>query len=214
LFKIAKKIKKIIISFILIFILAIIILGVITTKYPIGYKSLIIKYSNEYNVDPFLIASIINVESRYNKDAVSKKDAKGLMQIGPNTGEWASEVLNIDNYSGEKLFDPEINIRIGTWYLNTLFKGFNEDLNLVLAAYNAGSGNVNKWLSNKDYSIDGTNLTNIPFKETEEYLVKVENNYKVYSRLYKRYIMNESQKDYFYIDLIHYIRKMIKGIIQ
>lgn len=213
-FKIAKKIKKIIIFIIIIFLLGITILGVLTTKYPIGYKSLIIKYSNEYNVDPFLIASVINVESRYDKDAISKKDAKGLMQIGPNTGKWASEVLKIDNYTEDKLFDPDINIRIGAWYLNTLFKEFNEDLNLVLAAYNAGSGNVNKWLADKEYCADGVNLTNIPFKETEEYLVKVENNYRVYSRLYKRYIMNEDHKDYSYIDIIHYIRKTIKEIIQ
>ena len=72
-FKIAKKMKKAITSFIVLSILVIIVLGILTTKYPIGYKPLIAKYSKEYKMDPFLIASIINVESNYDKDAISKK---------------------------------------------------------------------------------------------------------------------------------------------
>lgn len=198
----------------IIFIIVTLGLIFLTTNYPIGYKSIIVKYSRGNNLDPYLVASIINVESKYNKDAVSQKEAKGLMQISPSTGKWASEVLGIENYSEDILFDPETNIRIGTWYLSTLFKEFDYNLDLVLAAYNAGSGNVNKWLKDKKYSSDSNSLSIIPFKETEDYIVRVNQNYKVYSTLYKKYIMNPSDKDSLYINLLHNIRKIIKELMR
>ena len=83
-------------------------LVVLTTKYPIGYKSAIVKYSNEYSLDPYLVASVINVESKYDKMLYLVKEAKGLMQIAPQTGQWAGEVLGIENYNAEMLFDPEV----------------------------------------------------------------------------------------------------------
>ncbi|MBU5311189.1 lytic transglycosylase domain-containing protein [Tissierella carlieri] len=213
-FKTIKKIKKIIIFIATIFLILTIGIILLTTNYPIGYKSMIVEYSKEYDLDPYLVASIINVESKYDKDAISQKGARGLMQISPSTGKWASEVLGIDNYSEDILFDPETNIRIGTWYLDTLFKEFDYNLELVLAAYNAGSGNVSKWLKDEKYSNDRTSLSIIPFKETEDYLVRVNQNYKVYSTLYKKYIMNPSDKDSLYINLLHNIRKIIKEIIR
>ena len=172
-FKTIKKIKKIIIFIATIFLILTIGIILLTTNYPIGYKSMIVEYSKEYDLDPYLVASIINVESKYDKDAISQKGARGLMQISPSTGKWASEVLGIDNYSEDILFDPETNIRIGTWYLDTLFKEFDYNLELVLAAYNAGSGNVSKWLKDEKYSNDRTSLSIIRFKETEDYLVSV-----------------------------------------
>lgn len=186
----------------------------LTTNYPIGYKSVILEYSKEYNLDPYLVASIINVESKFDKDAISQKDARGLMQISPSTGKWASEVLELKNYKEDILFDPETNIRIGTWFLSTLFKEFDGNLDLVLAAYNAGSGNVNKWLNDEKYTDEKNNLTIIPFKETEDYLVRVNKSYKIYSTVYKKYIMNPSDKDSFYINLLHNIRKLVKEIIR
>lgn len=212
--KIIKKIKKLIIFMTIIFIIVTIGLVLLTTNYPIGYKSIIVEYSKEYNLDPYLVASIINVESKYDKDAISQKEAKGLMQIAPQTGKWASEVLGLENYNEDILFDPETNIRIGTWYLSTLFKEFNNNLDLVLASYNAGSGNVNKWLSDEKYSNDKTSLVTIPFQETEDYLLRVRKNYKIYSIVYKKYMMNPSDRDSFYINLLHNIRKIIKEIIR
>lgn len=213
-FKIMKKIKRILGIIIVIFLIVTIGLVFLTTRYPIGYKSIIVSYSNEYDLDPYLIASIINVESKYNKDAISNKCAKGLMQIGPKTGLWASEILEIKDYNEELLFNPDINIRIGTWYVKTLFKEFNGNQDLVLAAYNAGSGNVKKWLNDEKYSSDGKTLDRIPFKETEEYLLKVNNNYKIYSTVYEKYIMNPNDKDSFYISLLHNIKKDMKEFIR
>lgn len=205
-----KRLFKLVV--ILLFIL-IIGFSYVTMKHPIGYNSIIVKNSEEYNLDPYLVASIINVESGYDPNAISIKEAKGLMQISPQTGKWASEVLEIENYSEEMLFEPEINIKIGTWYLNRLFKEFDEDLNLVLMAYNAGSGNVNNWLKNEEYCQDGVNITRIPFKETENYLERVKKNYKIYKNIYGKYLINILEEEPFYIDLINNIRKTIKAII-
>lgn len=153
--------------------------------YPINYKEHIFNYSQQYNIDPYLVAAIIRVESKFNKDALSHKGAKGLMQIAPVTGRWVAGELGIEDYEESLLFNPEINIKIGCWYLNRLNSQFNNNLELVLAAYNGGSGNVVKWLSNKKYSDDGKSLKNIPFKETELYLKKVLKSYDIYMKLYK-----------------------------
>jgi len=207
-----RKFKKIILFLFTISILVIIGLGFLTTRYPIGYRGSIVKYSKEYQIDPYLVASIINVESKYDKYAVSSKEARGLMQIGPPTGKWASEEIGIENYDEDLLFDHDINIRIGTWYINRLFQEFDGNLDLVLAAYNAGSGNVNKWLLDEDISRDGVNLHKIPFKETEDYLVRIKNSYKVYSKVYKKYLLNSDDEDSFYINLLHNIRRTLKEI--
>lgn len=189
------------------------ILGVgfiyLNMRYPIGYNSMIKKYSIEYDIDPYLIASIINVESSYNKEAVSPKDARGLMQISSQTGIWASEQLSIENYSEESLFDPETNIMIGSWYLDKLKSEFDGDLDKMLISYNAGSGNLNKWLANEEYSQDGINVSKIPFQETEKYLVKVKKSYKIYSTVYKKYF-NEIDEDSVYIDLGNNVRRKLK----
>lgn len=154
------------------------------TLYPINYKTQISVYSKKYNIDPFLVAAVIRVESKYNKNALSPKGARGLMQISPVTGRWAASEIGILNYNEELLFDPEINIQIGCWYLNKLNKQFNNNLELVLAAYNGGSGNVTKWLNDDNYSDDGKSLKYIPFKETELYLKKVTKTYDIYKKLY------------------------------
>lgn len=152
--------------------------------YPLEYRELIEKYSCQYNLDPYLVAAVIRVESRFNSSAVSPKNARGLMQITGRTGEWIAGKLKITDYSEEKLFDPETNIKIGCWYLSTLYKEFGNK-ELMLAAYNAGSGNVSQWLKNKKYSKDGKTLDNIPFKETEQYIVKVKKSCVIYKKLYE-----------------------------
>lgn len=182
--------------------------------YPLAYVDLIHKYSKEYNIDPYLIAAIINVESRYDKNAISSKEARGLMQISPITGNWAAEELSIEGFDLEKLFEPEINIRIGSWYLKVLEEEFDGNLQLILAAYNGGSGNVSKWLENEEYSKNGIVLNKIPFKETEEYIEKVEKNINIYRVLYKNSFEDKAlNSNINFIALIHNIRKVMKSLI-
>lgn len=172
------------------FLIALLIIALFNIKrigrylYPIKYEEYIYKYSQQYNVEPLLVASIIKAESNYFKNAKSHKGAIGLMQIIPMTGKWAAEEIGINGYSEDLLYDHGVNIMIGCWYLDRLGKQFN-DLNLVISAYNAGSGNVSKWLRNEEYSIDGKALIKIPFKETEQYVEKVLRNYQIYRKLYE-----------------------------
>lgn len=148
--------------------------------YPFHYRELIMEYSEIYGVDPYLVVSIIRNESKFNPNAVSRKEARGLMQIAPITGEWASEKLQIENYTHERLYEPQLNIQIGCWYLSILKEQFHNNINLMVAAYNAGNGNVSKWLDNPEYSADGKALTHIPFKETRTYQERVLRDYEYY----------------------------------
>lgn len=185
---------------------------VFSTLYPLGYRDYINRYSEEYSIDPFLVAAIINVESNYNKEAISPKNARGLMQIGSQTGMWAGRELGIDSYSEDMLFDPEINIRIGAWYLHKLRGEFEGNLDLILAAYNGGSGNVQKWLSDEKYSKDGKTLDKIPFKETEQYLKKVKNNYKIYRGIYSGYMHRSDGVGFRYIEFTNTLKGYLKKI--
>lgn len=158
---------------------------IVRTIYPIHYHDLIEKYAKEYEIDPYLVVAIMKNESRFDPNAISKKDAKGLMQIAPITGEWASKKLEIPNYSEDMLFQPELNIQFGIWYLNVLKQEFSDNIELIIAGYNAGNGNVKKWLNDPKYSKDGKTLYKIPFDETKIYQKKVLRDYKIYSKIYK-----------------------------
>ncbi len=151
--------------------------------YPEKYSQYVYKYSAENNIDPYLVFSIIKAESNFEEDAISRKNARGLMQISEITGNWGAQVLGFEGFTLESLFEPETNIMIGCWYVNKLVKEFGDDLGLVLAAYNAGSGNVSLWLEDRAYSSTGESLDRIPFKETERYVKKVLNNYFVYKEI-------------------------------
>ncbi len=207
-------IKRIVRLLVFILILSILFGLTVSFIFPIGYKDYINMYSAQYDIDPFLVAAIINVESKYNKDAVSNKNARGLMQIANQTGKWGAEELGIKGYSEEMLFEPEINIRIGIWYLNQLNNEFNGELSLVLAAYNAGSGNVTKWLADENYSKDGRVLSEIPFEETKEYLEKVTFNYEVYSIVYEKFMEKPDSMNSLYTDVIISLREFLKDLLR
>ena len=151
--------------------------------YPYNYKEYVEKYSNEYNLDPLLVLSVIKAESKFKENSTSSKGAKGLMQIMDSTGQWISSNVEISYFLPHMLYNPEINIMMGCWYLNNLIEQFG-NVDTALAAYNAGSGNVNEWLKDSEYSKDGETLYNIPFAETKKYVDKIKVSYKMYKYLY------------------------------
>lgn len=153
-------------------------------KYPLKYVEYIQKYSKEYSVEAHLVASIIWVESKFKEGAVSHKDARGLMQLVPATASWIADKIELSPFDDTMLFDPEVNIRLGCWYLGYLRRQFPEDIELVLASYNGGIGNVKKWLANKNYSKDGLSLDYIPFNETRNYVATVIKTMEIYKNLY------------------------------
>lgn len=151
---------------------------------PYDHDQLIDQYARKYDLDKSLVAALIYQESRYREGAVSKVGATGLMQIMPDTARWITGRLGVD-YTKSKLKDPEFNISLGTYYLRYLMDKYGGDEELVLAAYNAGPGNVDAWLKNDRYS-SGGRLTAIPFKETRDYVPRVIQMKGVYRSLYAK----------------------------
>lgn len=175
---------------IIILCLAIITLGFINYKrifkifYPIYYKEIIFTYAQKYDVDPYLITAIIRVESKFDKNATSRQGAKGLMQIMPATGKWIAGEMGMDNFDPDILHDPSTNIKFGSWYLAHLKEVFADDLTIVIAAYNGGQGNVNRWIKLEKWDGKHKNSDQIPFPETRDYVEKVMKTYERYQLLY------------------------------
>lgn len=153
--------------------------------YPIHYWQSIQESGQRYQVDPLLIAAVIRAETNYKPDMVSSKGAIGIMQIMPDTATWIFEQEDrFQRYTLKDLDNPEKNIQVGTLYINVLQKKF-DSLPEVAAAYNAGQGNVHKWLQNGIW--DGTleNVEQIPFWETRKYVSRVTYYYHKYKSLYE-----------------------------
>lgn len=138
---------------------------------PAAYKTYVLESANEFSFPPDLILAVIQAESNFDPNAVSGVGARGLMQIMPQTALLDINRMLKSDYSAEDLFDPAINIRCGTCYLAYLYDIFH-DYDTMLAAYNAGMGNVWKWLKEEQYAQDGK-LTTIPNPETAAYVLKV-----------------------------------------
>ncbi|MDF2673939.1 MAG: lytic transglycosylase protein [Clostridiales bacterium] len=153
--------------------------------FPLQYNQSVMKYSAQYDMDPYLIYSIIRVESKFNPYAKSNKGATGLMQITPQTGMYIAELLNIDSFDENQLYNPDLNIQFGSFYFSKLYKDFNADINCALAAYNGGSGNVTKWITTNDKGEKYLDVEKIPFNETRNYILRVKKIYNIYNFLYK-----------------------------
>lgn len=172
-------------TFAIIIFLIIILLSrhVLTLLYPIKYSYYVEKYCKQYNLDPNIIYAIIECESNFNESASSHAGAIGLMQITPETYEWAISKTGEKIQQENDLYDPETNIKYGC-YIYSLFLNEFKDQQVALACYNAGRGNVKNWLKDSRYSKDGSTLKVIPFKETEQYVKKVNNANKIYQIIY------------------------------
>lgn len=149
--------------------------------YPKKYSYEVEKYAKEYNVDVNLIYAVIKAESNFDENAVSRKNAKGLMQLMYDTAKDVA-ILNGLEIDENKILEPETNINIGTKYLSILLNKYG-NIGVALAAYNAGSGNVDNWISKGLIQADGSDLENVPFKETNNYVRKILRDYKIYSDL-------------------------------
>ena len=171
--------------------------------YPLAFRDIIFSNSKENKLDPLLIMAIMTEESHYNPDAVSWVGAMGLIQIMPPTGAEIARKLKIKSYKTEMLLQPEINIKMGTWYLagqtNRLGKYVKEALvkekvsesdrsyivsMLATGAYNGGESRIRRWV--KKYGLKDIDefVEDIPIRQTRQYIKKVFNSYEVYKALY------------------------------
>ncbi len=174
------KLVSIIIFLLIIFLVLLLLKHILNLVFPIKYSEYVEKYSEECNIDKNLIYAVIKQESNFKNDVNSNKGAKGLMQLIDSTGIHLATQLGYDEHD---LYDPETNIEFGTKYLAYLIGKYKND-KIALAAYNAGEGNVDTWINQGIIESDGSNLQNIPFKETNMYVRRVLINYEIYSKLY------------------------------
>lgn len=187
-----KKLYKVIIVIIIAILLILAIAKIFNIKqvilkkiYPKTYSEYVEKYAKEFNVDPLLIFSIIKAESNFNEKAYSSSGAKGLMQLMEATALEIANKINEPLIEQDSLLEPEKNIMIGTKYYAELLKSYDGNMLLALTAYNAGMGNVNEWIQNGIIKQDGSDIENIPYKETNMYVRKIINNYKMYETIYE-----------------------------
>ncbi len=153
-------------------------------SYPEYYKQWVDETAGELGLAPALVYAVIREESRFRPDALSGARARGLMQVIPSTGRYIAERLKFSGFVEDHLDDPRVNIRIGSWYLDSLLARFGMDLPLALAAYNAGPTNVSRWLKEKKHMPTEVFIEDMPFAETRRYVRKVLKSYNIYNALY------------------------------
>ena len=154
-----------------------------TYFYPQKYEDLVYEYSAQLGIDPMLTFAIIKTESNFEEKTQSKSGAIGLMQLMESTAKEQAKKLNIP-YQKELLYDPEMNLKLGLTYFNTLLDYFEQNYILAFASYNARLGNVQKWIKEGTIQKDGSDIENIPFRETNMYVRKIIKNYEIYKGLY------------------------------
>lgn len=151
--------------------------------YQRPYRDQVKKAAEEFDMDENLIYAVIRAESSFEKNAISRVGAMGLMQIMPSTGKDIAARLKVP-FSEKDLLNPETNIRFGTYYLKSLLYMFSGDLDKALAAYNGGAGNVKKWSNSGIGSSKEDFPTAVTFTETREYITKIQDSYYIYKTFY------------------------------
>ncbi len=144
--------------------------------HPLEYEAEIQAAAAEHQVEPALVAAVIRTESRFDPAVTSSQGAYGLMQILPGT---ADSISAMGGPAGDYR-DPGTNVRMGTWYLKYLQGRYDGDVRLALAAYNSGEGRVDAWISEEGFDV----ARDIPFAETRDYVVNVQESREIYRELY------------------------------
>ncbi|QIA26451.1 lytic transglycosylase domain-containing protein [Thermaerobacter sp. PB12/4term] len=163
---------------------ALVAMAVLYAAYPVPMAALIQREARACGLDPLLVAAVIRRESGFEPRAVSSRGARGLMQLMPETGAWAASRLGIEGFHPDRLFEPEVNLRLGCWYLAYLLDRFGGDPVAALAAYNGGEGTVEDWMARGHWH-PAQGPGEIPFPETRHFVAGVLRDYRVYRWLYR-----------------------------
>lgn len=151
--------------------------------HPIKYENLVEEYSRENGLDKYLVYAVIKTESGFDPTALSNVGARGLMQIMEDTFDWVKFKIGDEDTQYLDMYDPETNIRYGCWLLGYLYEEFG-NVETTMAAYHAGRGQVNQWLSDRNISSDGVHLDDIPISDTAHYVRKIVRAMDTYKKLY------------------------------
>ena len=144
--------------------------------YPLAYASIVRGHARNYDLDPALLAAVIYQESKFRADSRSSSGAIGLMQLLPDTAKGIAVHTGGSRFQVDDLYDPEINVRYGCWYLRHLLQKYGDE-ETALAAYNAGQANVDGWRAQG---------VGIQFAETRHYVQRVEELKTIYRHAYGR----------------------------
>ncbi len=157
--------------------------AVMRAVYPLEYSATIREASEENGLEPAFVAGVIYTESRFRPDVKSHRNAYGLMQLLPQSAHYIQRKSGIEG----DFRDPEVNIRLGTWFLGYLQDRYDGDERLMLAAYNSGEGNVDAWVSDEDFDI----AKDIPYKETRHYVKNALEARQTYQELYGKNLQHD-----------------------
>ncbi|NER90893.1 MULTISPECIES: transglycosylase SLT domain-containing protein [unclassified Moorena] len=149
--------------------------------FPFPFQNSILNWSGQRQLNPLLVTALIRQESRFEPEIRSVAGAMGLMQVMPGTGSWVAQKIQLKQYN---LKNPDDNIKLGTWYLSFTHQQNSNNSLLAVASYNAGPGNVSKWVNRYGFSDPDAFIEKIPFRETKGYVKTVFGNYWNYLRLY------------------------------
>jgi soluble lytic murein transglycosylase len=144
--------------------------------YPLHYETIVRGHARNYKLEPALLAAVIEQESKFHADAKSSTGAIGLMQLLPDTAKGIALRTGGHKFVVSDLYNPEINVRYGAWYLRHLLDKYRDE-QTALAAYNAGQANVNEWIDQGK---------GIAFAETRHYVSRVERLKDIYRRAYAK----------------------------
>jgi soluble lytic murein transglycosylase len=153
--------------------------------YPLKYEDYILESADATEIDPYLVMAIIRVETKFEPNKESRVGAQGLMQLMPKT---VDEIVAKGRFSTtfrEDVNDPAINIRLGSWYIAALTREFKGNKVAVMAAYNAGPGNVHRWIKSGIWDGTWQKVHQIPYGETRRYIQRVSWYYDKYKQVYQ-----------------------------
>ena len=155
------------------------------TLYPRKYDALVTKWAAEYDLDPLLVDAFIRTESGFDPQATSSVDARGLMQMTEETFLWLrSKIAAEEDLTFADLYDPEVGIRFGCYYLHLCMQRYKGDVATAAAAYHSGWGTVDALLRLEEHSADGETLQGFPYNQMNHYVKKITSCYANYQRIY------------------------------
>ena len=152
--------------------------------FPLPYRSSLERYTSQHSLDKFLMAGLVRQESEFNTRAVSRSRAYGLTQVMPSTGRELSRKVGLRRFSTSMLLQPDVNLRLGTYYLRSLLNQLEGSEVAALASYNAGKSRAVEWMKWGDFREPAEFIETIPFSETRNYIQSVLRNADFYRRLY------------------------------
>ena len=153
--------------------------------YPRKYEALVEQWADTYDLDPLLVDAFIRTESGFDPQATSTVDARGLMQMTEETFLWLRSKLGLgEEVSFGDLYDPDVSIRFGCYYLHLCLVRYNGDISTAAAAYHSGWGTVDALLQKEEHSEDGLTLSGFPYNQMHHYVEKITACYAKYTELY------------------------------